>query len=167
MKMWAFFLLCVCVLWTGGCYSTRSGLPEHIHTIKVPVFKNKTEYYGLESKLTRAIIEKLNVDPAIRVVNDAQDATIYGEITSVQKRVLTETFNDKPTGMQLTITVKVFFRDEVQGTMLIDGVTLYSHHASSGAGQYDISRGQGRTDAETTALQELADEIVRGTIGMW
>lgn len=158
--------LMACFL-ASGCYSTKSGLPDHIQTVAVPVFRNNTEYYGLESKLTRSIIAKLNLDPRIKVVNDGEDARIYGEIIDVEKRVLRETLKDDPVKLRLTITVKLYFHDKVQDVMLVDGVTIRSHHASSGTGEYDTRKGERRGDAETSALSELADEIVRNTIGMW
>ncbi len=151
-----------------GCrYSAHGSLPEHIQTVRVPVFKCNKFYYGLESKLTRAVIEKLAKDPRVRVVKSGEDATIEGEITDVQKRVIRSDKNDRPDSIRLSITVMLTFKDNIQGKNILDKVVLRSSNSSSAAGVYDLDRGENRSSAETKALDELASEIARRTIGMW
>lgn len=158
----------VLALACGGCdYTTQSGLPGHVRTVDVGLFKNKTFHLGLETRLTRAIIEKLTLDPHVRLVNDGGDATISGEILTVQRRVLRETRGDDPATIRQTIVVRYDFRDNTTGAMLINGEVLHSLHASAGAGVYDVQRGEGRSAAEERNVRELADKIVRRTVGMW
>lgn len=152
---------------TGCAYSTRSGLPEHIQTVAIPVFGNKTFYRGIESDLTRAVIERIEQDPNVRVVNDGEDAAVTGEIVRVAKRVVTETDKDDPAAVRLTVVVEVTFEDFVQGKKILDRVPFQSHRVSSRAGVYDLERGGSESEAVEQALRELADEIARRTVGMW
>ena len=41
----------------GGCgYTLQGNLPEHLKTVSVPVFKNKTTEAGAESTITAAVV---------------------------------------------------------------------------------------------------------------
>jgi len=56
MKHWL-GITALAVLFVFGCsYTSRSRLPEHIHTVSVGVFGNSTSYIAIEGKLTSAII---------------------------------------------------------------------------------------------------------------
>ncbi|MBN2710875.1 MAG: LptE family protein [Planctomycetes bacterium] len=153
----------------GGCnYSTRSGLPEHIRTVQVPVFKNtKTLYKGLETKLTAGIIEQLQNDPQVRVVNSGGNATIDGEITKVERKVYLETKDDQPASVRVSITVRVTFYDEVEQRPIIKDLVLNSSQSSSVSGLYEVDRGELQSAADDSAIKELSKEIVRQTIAMW
>ncbi|MFW5858015.1 MAG: LptE family protein [Planctomycetota bacterium] len=163
-------LAAACLLTIGltGCpYGTSSGLPEHIRTVRVTTFENDTFYRGLEGRLTRALIDKLVQDPRVRVVREGADSRLTGAIMEVEKQVLRESRNDEPIEIRLTVVARVTFEDEVQGVKLLDNQRIHSSAASSAAGVYDLERGEDRSEAEAKAIEELAAEIVRRTVGMW
>ncbi|MHC4870770.1 MAG: LPS assembly lipoprotein LptE [Planctomycetota bacterium] len=165
-------LICIilgtAMLAAGGCrYTAQGSLPEHIQTVRVPVFKCNKFYYGLESRLTRAIIEKLGKDPRVKIVNNGEDAVIFGDIVDVQRRVLRSDKDDRPTSIRLSISVMLTFRDKVEGKNIIDKKIIRSSSSSSAAGVYDLERDEQRSTAEAKAVEELAAEIARQTIGMW
>ncbi|MBN1257837.1 MAG: LptE family protein [Planctomycetes bacterium] len=156
------------LLTLSGCrYGAGSSLPEHIRTVYIPTFKNNTFYYGFESRLTRAIIEKMVADPRIKVVQEGEDSLLTGEITEVNKRVIRQTRKDYPSSIRIDITVRITFEDKVEGTMLLDNVRMRSSSSSSAAGVYDLDRGESSNEAEAGAIDELASNIVRRTVGMW
>lgn len=157
----------LCGLLCGCPYSTRSGLPEHIQTVQVPMFKNSTLYKGLETKLTGGIIRKLQVDPRVRVVNEGGNATIRGEIIDVQRSIYRETREDRPATVHVNVTVRFTFYDEVEKRALIKDLKLGSSESSSAAGLYEVDRGELQSVAEEGAVSELADEIVRRSIAVW
>lgn len=155
-------------LFAAGCtYSTRSGLPPHIKTVEVPMFKNRTFYKGLEGKLTRALIHRLNLDPHVRVVNSGGDATISGEIILVKNTPLRETTQDRPATMVVSIVTSFSFYDEVEQRPILTAVKLSSSQSSSAIGRVELDRGELLASAEEAAIQELAKTIARRTIGMW
>jgi hypothetical protein len=162
--------LAVLPILAGGCpYSHTGALPQHVQTVRVPTFKTRKNVfeYGLEGRLTRAVIERLAHDPRVQVVDGNEDAILTGTITDVDRSVLRETTTDRPSLVRLVITAKVSFEDRVEGEYLMENVTVRSSSSSAGAGIYDLERGQSPSEAETKALEALADEIVRRIIAGW
>ncbi len=159
----AFFL----TLLTGCSTSTKSGLPDHINTVEVQIFQNKTMYKSLEGLLTRGIIDRINADPNIRVASSNGDALITGEITNVRRSTLRETTNNQPGTVLITVEVRYSFYDNIQGVYLLNDVTAVSTETGMSYGIYEASRGRTSFDGEEGAVNALAAEIVRRTVGMW
>ncbi|MFH0910317.1 MAG: LPS assembly lipoprotein LptE [Planctomycetota bacterium] len=161
-------LALVAILALGGCrYTAEGSLPQHIQNVRVATFKNNTYYYGLEGRLTRAVIEKMVRDPRVQVVQHGEDALLTGEIFDVQRRVERSDREDRPTSIRLTVSARITFEDKVTGERLVNEAVIRSSGASSAAGVYDIARGEGRNLAEEEAIEELASEIVRRTVAIW
>jgi hypothetical protein len=161
-------LLTLTLLAVTGCrYSAASGLPDHIRTVRVATFENDTMHVGMESAVTRAVIQELANDPGLRLVQHGEDALLTGRIVDVQQRVLRQTRKDTPASIRLNLIVEVTFEDRVSGKRLLDEQRITSAASSSAAGVYDFDRGQSRSEAEERAVSELAAEIVRQTAGMW
>jgi hypothetical protein len=160
--------LAAVVIIAGCSTSTRStGLPEHIRTVEVHIFQNKTMYQGLEGRLTRQIIDRINMDPSIRVVSRGGDAIITGEITDVKRTTVRETTTDEPATVSLSMHAIFSFYDEIGRRYLLEDVPVSSSDSSSSAGLYEAARGESTTLAEEGASRVLAADIVRRTIGMW
>jgi len=66
----------------AGCgYSFRGTLPEHIQTVAVPLFANKTGEPRIESLLTSAVVEAFSTNGRLRVVKrEDADAVLEGEV---------------------------------------------------------------------------------------
>ena len=77
---WLLPTLLVMVL--AGCgYSLRGSLPEHIRTVAVPIFKNRTLEPAVENFLTRAIVEAFSTNGRLRVVTpETADSILEGEV---------------------------------------------------------------------------------------
>ncbi len=168
--MRAFGWIAVVVLLAAGAgcsYTTRSSLPGHIQTVEVPVFENNTFYKGLESDLTRGIVEKLNQAPGIRVVSRDANATIRGEILDVRQVVLQSTRRDRPSSVRLVVRVASSVYDNVEDRELIGEREIVSSQTSSGIGIYNPDEGEVRTAAEQEAIREVADTIVREFVEYW
>lgn len=152
----------------AGCRtSTRSGLPDHIRTVEVHMFHNKTMYKGIEGTLTRRLIDRINADPTIRAVSRGGDAVITGEITAVKRRTLRETTTNEPGTVLITIEATYSFFDERSGRHIVEDATIASDATGIISGVFEASRGGMSEDGEQGAAKALADEIVRRTIGMW
>lgn len=157
-----------CLAAPGCKTSTRSsGLPEHIRTVEVEIFKNNTMYKGLEGRLTRQIIDRINADAVIKAVSRGGDAVITGEIVKVTRQTLRETTTDEPATVLIVVYAKYSFYDEVEKRYIREDVVVTSNQASTTAGLYEPSRGESVSAAEESAVAALGREIVRGTIGMW
>lgn len=162
-------LCCLAAATAGaGCKtSTHSGLPGHIRTVEVEIFKNNTMYRGLEGRLTRALIDQINYDPVIKAVSGGGDAVITGEITDVRRYTVRETTTDEPATVSLTVYARFSFYDKVEGRYLIADRVITSSDMSQSAGLYEASRGESVSLAEEGAMMALARDIARKTIGMW
>lgn len=152
----------------AGCTtSTRSGLPEHIRTVEVHIFRNKTMYKSIEAWITRSIIDRINADPRIKVVSRNGDAILTGEIKSVTRSTLRETTTGEPATVLMTIVAEYSFYDNVAGRFLVEDAKATSSDTGLSPGIYEASRGGTSEDGDRGAANELAGEIVRRTVGMW
>ena len=142
-------------------------MPNHIKTVEVHIFQNKTMYKSIEAWITRDIIDRINMDPSVRVSSRNGDALITGEILSVTRSTMRETTNNEPGTVQITITAKFSFYDNVQRRYIMEDVTVVSTDTGISPGIYEASRGGVSEDGERGAAKQLAAEIVRRTVGMW
>ncbi|MDR1611927.1 MAG: LPS assembly lipoprotein LptE [Planctomycetota bacterium] len=150
-----------------GCRtSTRSGLPGHIKSVEVHVFKNKTMTLDLEGKLTRAVIDAVNADPAVRVASRG-DAVLTGEITRYSRRTLRDTTTDELGTVQLVVEASFSLYDAREGVYLVDEAKLSSLDLELSLGVYEYNLGEPEAVAQNRLLRELGREIVRRSIGRW
>ena len=163
----AVMVLAAVALMSAGCRtSTRSGMPEHIRTVEVHIFQNKTMYKGVEAWLTRDIIDRINMDPSVRV-SSRGDALITGEIVAVKRDTLRETTTNEPGTVRITIEATFSFYDQLKNRYIIEDAKIVSTETGQAAGIYESSRGGMSEEGERGAAKQLAAEIVRRTIGMW
>jgi outer membrane lipopolysaccharide assembly protein LptE/RlpB len=106
----------------GGCgYSWRGTLPDHIRTVAVPVFANRTQWPNIDTALTAAVVNAFANDGRLRVVAPAEaDAILEGEIVNYQVTALAFDSNANPQQYRLFVTVDVRFRDVRRGVMLFE-----------------------------------------------
>ena len=80
-RAWALGLALLAVSLTGCGYSFRGNLPDHIKTVAVPVFTNKTSEPAVENLLTSAVVEAFASNGRLRVVRPEEaDAILDGEV---------------------------------------------------------------------------------------
>ncbi len=151
-----------------GCYTTlNSGLPTHIKTVEVHIFQNKTMYNSIEAWVAREIIDRVNMDPAVRLVSRNGDAVITGEIMKVNRRTLRETTTNEPGTVLISIEAVFSFYDNVNQRYLLEDMPVKSTDTGLLGGLYEASRGGTQEQGERGAAKQLAGEIVRRTVGMW
>src|SRR5882724_13224799 len=76
---------------TGGCgYALQGNLPDHLKTVSVPVFKNRTTEAGAESTITAAVVNAFTTNGRLRVVAlDKADSVLEGEVIGYRVQSLT------------------------------------------------------------------------------
>ncbi|MCC8189449.1 MAG: LPS assembly lipoprotein LptE [Planctomycetes bacterium] len=164
----ALLTLAVAGTLASGCRtSVSSGLPPHIRLVEVHIFQNKTMYKSIEAWITRDIIDRINLDPRIRVVSNNGDAVITGEIVDVRRETLRETTTNEPGTVRITIEATYSFYDQVRNVYIIEDAPINSAETGSSFGIYEYSRGGQSEEGERSAARAMAGEIVRRTIGMW
>jgi outer membrane lipopolysaccharide assembly protein LptE/RlpB len=146
----------------GGCgYSLRGNLPDHLKTVSVPVFRNRTTDAGAESTITSAVVNAFTSSGRLKVVSlDAADSVLDGEITGYQVESLTYDSRLNLRSYRLTVTMNVRFRDLRRTEVLWQQDGLVEDVSFDVAGQVSdtISREEG-------ALKQAALEIGRKIVG--
>lgn len=162
------WLVGLAVVSGAGCHTTtKSGLPDHIRTVEVHIFENKTMYYGIEGVLTRGIIDRINADTRVKVAGRNGDALLTGEITKVTRDTLRETTTNEPGTVQIVLEVTFSFYDQINGRYLIEDAVIKSTDTGTAYGFYEASRGENYDQGARGAAAAAAAEIVRRTVGMW
>ena len=80
----------------AGCgYHTLGSaahMPDSVHTLAVPIFKNKSQYYHTEVPITQAVVHEFGDRTRLHVtpdIGDDADATVSGTILSESVQPLT------------------------------------------------------------------------------
>jgi outer membrane lipopolysaccharide assembly protein LptE/RlpB len=147
----------------GACgYSFRGTLPRHIRTVAVPIFMNRTQEPGVESIVTRAIVEAFATNGRLRVVRPADaDAILEGEVTTYSVGAISfdQTLNVQQ--YRLVVVLNLRMRDLRRKEVLFQqtGVTEQADFRVIGPVSSTISR-------EETALSQAAGEIARSIVSL-
>ena len=119
MRAGAALAVAAALLLAGCGYTVHGTLPSHIKTIAVPIFKNQTRQPGVESVVTRAVVEAFSTNGRLRVVGTRDaDAILDGEITSYS---IASIAFDKDANVRLSrlvVTVNLRMRDVKRNTTL-------------------------------------------------
>jgi outer membrane lipopolysaccharide assembly protein LptE/RlpB len=149
----------------GGCgYSLQGNLPDHLKTVSVPVFKNKTTEAGAESTITAAVINAFTSNGRLKVVSlDQADSVLDGEVTGYQVQSLTYDSRLNLRSYNLTVTMNVRFRDLRRPELLWQENGLVENVSFDVAGQVSdtISREEG---AVKQAALEIGRKIVNRAV---
>jgi outer membrane lipopolysaccharide assembly protein LptE/RlpB len=130
-------LVAVVLLADSGCgYHTvgsAAHLPDTVHTLAVPIFKNKTQFYHTEVSMTQAVVRELTDRTRLKVAaeaTDGADATVTGTIVSESVQPLT--YRTETTAVQAgqTTSVTSSFLVTINVNVLVtdrDHRVLYQH----------------------------------------
>jgi len=164
-------------LFFGCAYTPVEILPKHIKTIAVPTLINKTARYGIESKLTDAVIEEFIRDGHLSISKKEEaDAILTGEIVTYVLEPLSYDATEVVEQYKLWVVVNLSFRDLTTEEVLweekresIDGNLI---GGIEGDVRYYVTPKAGRTveteeEAQDRLVVDLADRIVRRTVYGW
>jgi hypothetical protein len=101
-------------------YTTQPNYNCNIHTVYVPIFKNRTFYKGLEFDLTRAVIREIEAKTPYKVISDCAgaDTQLTGTIISFNKDILNRNQLNEVREAQTTLGVEVEWKDLRSGEVL-------------------------------------------------
>jgi outer membrane lipopolysaccharide assembly protein LptE/RlpB len=147
----------------GGCgYTVRGTLPEHIQSIAVPIFRNRTQEPAVESLITRAVVEAFSTNGRLRVVGSGQaDAVLDGEITGYAIVSIAFDRDANVRLYRLVVTVNLRLRDLRQNAVLFqqNEVREQADFRVQDVVSQTISR-------EETALRAAATDIGRAIVNL-
>jgi hypothetical protein len=156
-------VLALVVVAVSGCgYSVRGHLPDHIQTIAVPIFVNRTQEPALDSFITRAVVEAFSTNGRLRLakIEDA-DSILEGEITSYAVDSIAFDRNANVQLYRLRVTLNLTMRDLRRNTVLFREANFSekSDFRVRGAVSQTIAR-------EETALRQAAVDIARAVVSL-
>jgi hypothetical protein len=154
--------LVLAALLVAGCgYSTRGSLPDHIKTVAVPIFKNRTLEPGVESAITSGVVNAFSSGGRVKVVPLEAAAVLQGEVVGYSLDGLSFDTNANVRAYRLRLVLNVEFRDVRRSAMLWrqEGLSETSDFQVAGQVSDTIARGQG-------AVQQAAAEIGRKVVNL-
>jgi outer membrane lipopolysaccharide assembly protein LptE/RlpB len=147
----------------AGCgYSFRGTLPEHIQTVAVPIFVNKTGEPKLGSVLTNGVLEAFSTNGRLRVVRrEDADAVLEGEVIGYSVASISYDSNANVRQYRLTVTMNLKLLD-----MKKSGVLFEEHNLREKA-DFQVQNAVSQTiSVEETALRTAATEIGRAIVSL-
>ena len=154
----AFFL--VIALVSCGYYSFSGSTLTGIETVYIPIFGNNTTEFGIEEKLTEAIIKAVNAERNLSVgERGTADALLEGRVTRVADAPLTYSASEQVSQYKVEIAVHIRFEDtEKRKVILEEDFSAY--------GEYDYPSGD-REAALQKALDKIAQDIINKAVSGW
>jgi outer membrane lipopolysaccharide assembly protein LptE/RlpB len=165
----ALFLAPVLLAPLAGCgYSLAgrgSALPTHIRTIGVPLFTNATTVFDVEQTLTQRVRLEFIGRGRYKVVPEdtGADAVLKGDITGISIRPTAFDREQQASRYEITVTVKVEFRD------VVNDKVLYENPAQTFKEEYEVTTGTTVNDASflgqnSNALERLANDFAKAVV---
>jgi outer membrane lipopolysaccharide assembly protein LptE/RlpB len=155
--------LVVLALATAGCgYSLRGNLPDHIQTVAVPVFMNRTSEAAVENLLTSAVVEAFSTNGRLRVVSpETADAILEGEVIGYSLQSIAFDAQANVRVYRLIVTLNLRFRDVQRNAVLFEQQRLRekADFQVLGAVSQTISR-------EESAVRAAAIDIGRAIVSL-
>jgi hypothetical protein len=147
----------------AGCgYSMRGNLPDHIQTVAVPVFTNRTAEPAVENFLTSAVVEAFSTNGRLRVVGpENADSLLEGEVIGYALESIAFDRQANVRQYRLVVTMNLRFRDLRRNTILYEqqGLREKADFQVAGAVSQTISREEG-------AVRSAAIDIARSIVSM-
>ena len=156
-------ILSVILLLISGCGYTLVGqgnLPDHIKTIAIPIFVNKTPEEGVEEIITQEVIEQFVKGGKVRLVSEGNaDALLKGTITAYKADdVASYDENNEVASYKLKITVDIELKDLINEETLWQTQGLVEDQDFDGGPSVNITQ---ETENEEEALRYLAEELAQ------
>ncbi|TDJ50363.1 MAG: hypothetical protein E2O44_04125 [Nitrospina sp.] len=150
-------LVSACGYQVTGLKSTH--LPEHIHSLAIPVFENTSTEPVLQRSLTEALRRAFIHDGRLQLAGEKRaDLVMKGTLTRYSIRAVAFNANDIATEYWVYLNVTVKVTERVAGTVHLDQKlrTRWDYRASSSV----ISSEASRQEALSQAYRDLSERLV-------
>lgn len=147
----------------AGCgYSVHGTLPDHIKTIAVPIFVNRTQQPAVESVITRAVVDAFATNGRLRVVRpEDADAILDGEVIGYTVGPIAVDPSLAVVQYRLGVTLNLRLRDLRRNEVLFEQ-TNFTEQAD-----FRVAGSVAQTlSVEAGALQQAATEIGRSVVSL-
>jgi hypothetical protein len=149
-----------------GCASYRFGsdalFRPDITTVRVTMFENDSFRRDLGERLTEAVCKEIEARGGMKVVQSpAADSTLVGRIIDDRKAVVSETRNDDPRDLAISLEVQVTWVDRQGGVIQEGPVAVPPALLSLNQSSNMIPEvGQSMATTQQEAIEDLAARIV-------
>jgi outer membrane lipopolysaccharide assembly protein LptE/RlpB len=157
----AALLALVCTL--GGCgYSFHGTLPDHVKTIAVPIFVNRTQQPAVEGVITRAIVDAFATNGRLKVVRpEDADSILEGEVLQYNVGAIAVDPSLNVQQYRLGVTRTLRMRDVRLNKLLFEQAN-FSEQAD-----FLVAGSVAQTlSIEAGALQQAATQIARSVVSL-
>lgn len=124
-KAGSFFFLAVLLLTNCAYHFTGSGarLPAGVHSVAIPIFGNQTLQTGIESDLTRALVDRFVSARQLSLTSQSEaDAVLSGTVKSFVISPTAVTLGTQAaTEYRATLTIEATFKRQQDGQVLWKG----------------------------------------------
>ena len=147
----------------GGCgYTFQGTLPDHVKTVAVPIFVNRTQQPAVENVITRAIVDAFATNGRLRVVRTQDaDAILEGEVLQYTVGAIAVDPSLNVQQYRLGVTLNLRMRDVRQNRLLFEQAN-FSEQAD-----FLVAGSVAQTlSIEAGALQQAATEIARSVVSL-
>jgi len=142
------------------CTYSFSGLSSEIRSVAIPVFRNKTNRYGIEEVLTRKVVDAFVSDNRLRVVErEKAQSVLMGEVISFKREPFS--YDEKEQVRQYRVEISV----ELSHQRLPEAEPLWQGRIDEW-GTYSAVTGTEEEGIEEAA-SKLAQEVLRRTLEQW
>ena len=157
----------------AGCaYSTKNALPQHLKTIAIPTFKNKTfvaDYNRkVEVDVTEATRNAFIQNGELTVVGrETADLILEGEVTHVERNVLRSDRFGEAAEIRLVIKARISVYDVKEAKYIVQNELVSNNEKKNENGVYNIRRGEYENLGKQNGVEELGKVIAHAITERW
>lgn len=153
----------------AGCYSTRTRVPEHVKSIAVPMFQNKTyiEDYTrkLDTEVTEAVRKTFLQNGKLEIRGrESADLIVEGQVVRFERRIIRADRFGEPAETQIVIQATISVYDVKAAKYLIQAALVTNEQEKVGSGSYNLRRGEDETLGRKNAIEDLGRAIAHKVV---
>jgi hypothetical protein len=153
-------------LFIQGCGYTVSAyfLPDHLHSIHIETFQNKTDQHNLENGLRPQLITAFQNEGHLAItIPDQADTILSGQIIDYAREALRYHDDERIREYRLRITVNFKLYDKVKDEVVVQDNNF------SGDTTFYLTGATAKSEAEALdeCLADLAKRILNRIITLW
>jgi Lipopolysaccharide-assembly len=137
-------------------------MPETVHSISIPPFKNTTVRYKLTDRLAQAISQEFIARTHYQIINDPTqaDAVLRGTVVNyVGYPIVFDQATGRASGLQVNVTMQVTLTERATGKVIFTRPNFEIHD------RYEISQNDNQYFEESdAALQRISKTVARDLV---
>jgi hypothetical protein len=171
MKIWSWLGFAAVLMGIlVGCEEMKPSVPDYIHKVAIPTFKNSTGQPSLDQEITQKVLQEFLVDGRLGVAPVQQaDGLLEGEVTQYLLLPLVRDANQVPQQYKLQVTVDLTFTDLVKKKQLWTTRSLMSltpqPSPDTGTAQASLELTPLADSMNTASIREFTTYWVLNTMG--